>query len=78
MRGDVYKRQVYLVCPAIEDVPDGGLNAVKTYYEDIAKTLLPSLAYLTGVVLLVAAAGYAVDAVYQRLYRCLLYTSRCV
>ena len=34
-------RQVYLVCPAIEDVPDGGLNAVKTYYEDIAKTLLP-------------------------------------
>ena len=25
-------RQVYLVCPAIEDVPDGGLNAVKTYY----------------------------------------------
>ena len=37
--------------------------------------LLPSLAYLTGVVLLVAAAGYAVDAVYQRLYRCLLYTS---
>ena len=34
-------RQVYLVCPAIEDVPDGGLNAVKTYYEDIAKALLP-------------------------------------
>ena len=32
---------MYLVCPAIEDVPDGGLNAVKTYYEDIAKTLLP-------------------------------------
>ena len=34
-------RQVYLVCPAIEDVSDGGLNAVKTYYEDIAKALLP-------------------------------------
>ena len=34
-------RQVYLVCPAIEDVPDGGLNAVKTYYEDVAKALLP-------------------------------------
>ena len=34
-------RQVYLVCPAIEDTPDGGLNAVKTYYEDIAKALLP-------------------------------------
>ena len=33
--------------------------------------LLPSLAYLTGAVLLVAAAGYAVDAVYQRLYRLL-------
>ena len=34
-------RQVYLVCPAIEDTPDGGLNAVKSYYEDIAKALLP-------------------------------------
>ena len=34
-------RQVYLVCPAIEDVPDGGLNAVKSYYEDMAKALLP-------------------------------------
>lgn len=33
--------------------------------------LLPSLAYLTGAVLLVAAAGYAVDAVYQRFYRLL-------
>ena len=33
--------RVYLVCPAIEDTPDGGLNAVKTYYEDIAKALLP-------------------------------------
>ena len=32
---------MYLVCPAIEDTPDGGLNAVKTYYEDIAKALLP-------------------------------------
>ena len=30
-----------------------------------------SLAYLTGAVLLIAAAGYAVDAVYQRLYRLL-------
>ena len=34
-------RQVYLVCPAIEDPPDGGLTAVRSYYEDIAKTLLP-------------------------------------
>ena len=34
-------RQVYLVCPAIEETPDGGLNAVKSYYEDIAKALLP-------------------------------------
>ena len=34
-------RQVYIVCPAIEDMPDGGLNAVKSYYEDIAKALLP-------------------------------------
>ena len=34
-------RQVYIVCPAIEDTADGGLNAVKSYYEDIAKALLP-------------------------------------
>jgi len=34
-------RQVYIVCPTIEDTPDGGLNAVKSYYEDIAKALLP-------------------------------------
>ena len=34
-------RQVYLVCPAIEDTPDGGLTAVRSYYEDTAKTLLP-------------------------------------
>lgn len=32
---------MYLVCPAIEDTPDGGLNAVKSYYEGIAKALLP-------------------------------------
>ena len=42
------------------------LSAVK-----LLRALLPSLAYLTGAVLLVAAAGYAVDAVYQRLYRLL-------
>lgn len=35
-------RQVYIVCPAIEDTPDGGLNAAKTYYEDTAKALLPN------------------------------------
>ena len=35
-------RQVYLVCPAIEDTPDGGLNAVKRYYEETAKALLPN------------------------------------
>ena len=34
-------RQVYIVCPSIEETPDGGLNAVKSYYEDIAKALLP-------------------------------------
>ena len=34
-------RQVYIVCPAIEDTPDGGLNAVKRYYEETAKALLP-------------------------------------
>ena len=50
-RGDLYGfldreidagHQVYLVCPAIEDTPDGGLNAVKRYYQDIAKALLPT------------------------------------
>lgn len=34
-------RQVYIVCPAIEDAGGGGLNAVKSYYEDIAKAYLP-------------------------------------
>ena len=34
-------RQVYIVCPAIEDAGGSGLNAVKSYYEDIAKALLP-------------------------------------
>ena len=34
-------RQVYIVCPAIEDAGGSGLNAVKIYYEDIAKALLP-------------------------------------
>ena len=35
-------RQVYLVCPAIEDSPDAALKAVKGYYEQIAKPLLPN------------------------------------
>ena len=34
-------RQVYIVCPAIEDAGGSGLNAVKSYYEGIAKALLP-------------------------------------
>lgn len=34
-------RQVYIVCPAIEDAGCSGLNAVKSYYEDIAKAYLP-------------------------------------
>ena len=34
-------RQVYIVCPAIEDAGGSGLNAVKSYYEDIAKASLP-------------------------------------
>lgn len=34
-------RQVYIVCPAIEDSGGSGLNAVKSYYEDIAKAYLP-------------------------------------
>ena len=34
-------RQVYIVCPAIEDAGGSGLNAVKIYYEDIAKAYLP-------------------------------------
>lgn len=34
--------QVYLVCPAIEDSPDAALKAVKGYYEQVAKPLLPN------------------------------------
>ena len=34
-------RQVYIVCPAIEDAGGSGPNAVKSYYEDIAKAYLP-------------------------------------
>ena len=34
-------RQAYIVCPAIEDAGGSGLNAVKNYYEDIAKAYLP-------------------------------------
>ena len=34
-------RQVYIVCPAIEYAGGSGLNAVKSYYEDIAKAYLP-------------------------------------
>lgn len=34
-------RQAYIVCPAIEDAGGSGLNAVKSYYEGIAKTYLP-------------------------------------
>ena len=34
-------RQVYIVCPASEDAGGSGLNAVKSYYEDIAKAYLP-------------------------------------
>ena len=53
------------------------LNAVvqsldrRQYKTLLLVALLPSLAYLTGAVLLIAVAGYAVDAVYQRLYRLL-------
>ena len=50
-RGDLYGfldremaagHQAYIVCPAIEDSEDGSLNAVKTYYEETAKALLPN------------------------------------
>ena len=34
-------RQVYIVCPAIEDAGGSGLNSVKSYYGDIAKAYLP-------------------------------------
>ena len=36
-----FGRQAYIVCPAIEDAGGSGLNAVKSYYEDIAKAYLP-------------------------------------
>ena len=35
-------RQVYIVCPAIEEGPDTSLTPVKTYYEQTAKALLPN------------------------------------
>ena len=35
-------RQVYIVCPAIEEGPDASLTPVKTYYEQTAKALLPN------------------------------------
>ena len=35
-------RQVYIVCPAIEEGPDASLAPVKTYYEQTAKALLPN------------------------------------
>lgn len=33
--------QAYIVCPAIEDSPDQGLAAAKTYFTDTAQALLP-------------------------------------
>ena len=66
-------RQVYLVCPAIEDVPDGGLNAVKTYYEDIAKTLLPDRRVGLISQIPVYPDGYTVEDVlrsaFERMFR---------
>ena len=66
-------RQVYLVCPAIEDVPDGGLNAVKTYYEDIAKALLPDRRVGLISQIPVYPDGYTVEDVlrsaFERMFR---------
>ena len=71
IRSDYWRRWVFRLAPLSFGVY---LRALLWQLVDLPRfggALLPSLAYLTGAVLLVAAAGYAVDAVYQRLYRLL-------
>ena len=76
IRSDYWRRWVFLLAPLSFGVyllhGSDFTRALLWQLVDLPRfsgALLPSLAYLTGAVLLVAAAGYAVDAVYQRLYR---------
>ena len=64
IRSDYWRRWVFRLAPL-------SFGVYLLHDSDFTRALLPSLAYLTGAVLLIAAAGYAVDAVYQRLYRLL-------
>ena len=78
IRSDYWRRWVFRLAPLSFGVyllhDSDFTRALLWQWVDLPRfggALLPSLAYLTGAVLLVAAAGYAVDAVYQRLYRLL-------
>ena len=78
IRSDYWRRWVFRLAPLSFGVyllhDSDFTRALLWQWVDLPRfggALLPSLAYLTGAVLLVAVAGYAVDAVYQRLYRLL-------
>ena len=78
IRSDYWRHWVFLLAPLSFGVyllhDSGFTRALLWQWVDLPRfggALLPSLAYLTGAVLLVAVAGYAVDAVYQRFYRLL-------
>ena len=78
IRSDYWRRWVFRLAPLSFGVyllhDSDFTRALLWQWVDLPRfggALLPSLAYLAGAVLLVAAAGYAVDAVYQRLYRLL-------
>ena len=78
IRSDYWRRWVFRLAPLSFGVyllhDSDFTRALLWQWVDLPRfggALLPSLAYLTGMMLLVAAAGYAVDAVYQRLYRLL-------
>ena len=78
IRSDYWRRWVFRLAPlsfGVYLLHDSDFTRVLLWrLVDLPRfggALLPSLAYLTGAVLLIAVAGYAVDAVYQRLYRLL-------
>ena len=78
IRSDYWRHWVFLLAPLSFGVyllhDSDFTRALLWQLVDLPRfggALLPSLAYLTGVVLLITVAGYAVAAVYQRLYRLL-------
>lgn len=78
IRSDYWRRWVFRLAPlsfGVYLLHDSDFTRVLLWrLVDLPRfggALLPSLAYLTGAVLLIAVVGYAVDAVYQRLYRLL-------